>query len=450
MTMRTRRIAIVCQPWDYVTAQSSNSIVTVSYQLARLLPGDWRIIIYGRRAPGQKRREAGGEAVEFKRFLVAHKPHAVIEILLGIVACYTKSRIPYHLSHFYHLFYALRVAISIRVSKCDVVIVHNFLQFASVIKLFNPSAAVCMHMHCEWLSYYATAGSERQLRDLALIIGCSGFITDEIKSRFPAIGARCHTVYNGVDTNLFCPAQDRSRPNDGTMRLLFVGRIISEWGIHVLIRAFKKLAETRPNLRLDVVGAATTGRYLYLCRDPKDRAIRAMEDAFYGDRLSEMVRRQFSRKGQSYLDDLITEAAGDERIVFHGGVSHAETLDFYRRATMMVFPAVANAPSPLPAYEAAACRLPIVATHSGGIPEIVEHGRTGLLVPRGDAEALARAIGQLLDDPALARGMGEMGRQRVLDRFNWDPSARRLAGLIEGISLTVPQLDIATRGERPV
>ena len=449
MTARTRRIAIVCQPWDSAASQSSNSIVTVSYQLARLLPGDWRIIIYGRRARGQKWRETGGKAVEFRRFLVVHKPQAIFEIVLGIVACYTKTRIPYHLSHFYHLLYALRVAVNIRASKCDVVIVHNFLQFASVIKLLNPSAAVCMHMHCEWLSHYAMASSERRLRDLALIIGCSDFITEEVKSRFPAIAARSHTVYNGVDTNLFCPAPDRPLPNDGTTRLLFVGRLIPEWGIHVLIRAFKIVAATRPTLRLDLVGAANTGRYLHLCADPQDRAIADMVDAFYGKRLSDMVRRQLSRKGQSYLDDLAAEAAGDDRIVFHGGIPHSQTIDLYRRATMLVFPAVVNAPSPLPTYEAAACGLPIVATHSGGIPEIVEHGRTGLLVARGEVGELVAAISQLLD-PALARAMGEAGRQRVLVRFTWNASTLRLTDLIESVPSSAPQVDIVARGERVI
>jgi glycosyltransferase involved in cell wall biosynthesis len=448
MTARTRQVAIICQPWDNVVAQTAASIVILSCQLARCLARDWRVVIYGRRLPGQKPQETGGETVVFKRFSVIHRPHAILEILLGIVACYTKSRIKYPLSYFYHLFYALRVALSVRATKCDVVIVHNFLQFASIIKRFNPSAAVCMHMHCEWLSYYVTAASERRLRDLDLIIGCSEFISGEVKSRFPAIAARCHTVYNGVDTNIFCPVPDGAPRNDGTTRLLFLGRIIPEWGIHVLIRAFKMLVETRPTLRLDLVGAANTGRYLYLCPDLRDGAIAGMVEAFYGNRLSDMVRRQLSRKGQSYLDDLAAEAAGDERIVFHGGVSHTETLDFYRRAAMLVFPAIVNAPSPLPTYEAAACGLPIVATHSGGIPEIVEHGRTGLLVPRGEAGELAQAIAQLLDDAARARAMGEAGRQRVLERFTWDASARRLADLIESVPISARQLDIVARGER--
>jgi spore coat protein SA len=448
MTARIRRIAIVCQPWDNVVARTAASIVILSRELARHLARDSRILIYGRRFSGQKSQETASETIELKRFSVLHKPHAIFEITLGIVACLTRSRVSYPLSYLYHLVYALRVALSIRASKCDVVIVHNFLQFASLIKLLNPSAAVCVHMHCEWLSYYATEVNERRLRRLDLVIGCSDYITGKVKSRFPSVAARCHTVYNGVNAEVFQPA-DRPPQNHGAS-ILFLGRIIPEWGIHILIRAFKVLAAAHPNLRLDIVGAANTGRYLWLCPDLKDQAIADMTKAFYGNRLSEMVRRQFSRKGQSYLNDLVAEAGGEERITFHGGVSHTETLAFYRRAVMLVFPAIVNAPSPLPTYEAAASGLPIVATHSGGIPEIVEHGKTGLLVPRGDARELARAIAQLLDDPALARAMGEAGRQRVIEHFTWDASARRLADLIEGVPFSTPQAAVIARGESTI
>jgi glycosyltransferase involved in cell wall biosynthesis len=433
MTTRTRRIAIVCQPWEHVASESTNSIVTVSYQLARCLARKWQVKIYGRRKSGQESREIDSETIEFRHLKILHRPQAITEILLGILACYKRRRINYMLSAWYHLFYAVRVALSIRASKCDVVLVHNFLQFASVIKLFNPSATICLQMHCEWLRQFATAASERRLRKLDLIVGVSDYITEGTRICFPAIAERCHTVYNGVDTDRFCPSPAVPVQSDGTQRLLFVARLSPEKGVHVLIEAFKILAERHPTLHLDIVGGAHTQAYLYLAPDPDDPAMASLQP-FYGKRLSEMVRRQLVLKGQAYLNDLVAEAAGDDRIVFHGVIPHAETIALYRQASVMVLPSVWNEPSPLPTYEAAACGLPIVSTRSGGIPEIVEHGCTGILVTRGDAEALAQAIGQVIDDPALARAMGEAGRQRMLERFTWEASSRRLADLIESVS----------------
>jgi glycosyltransferase involved in cell wall biosynthesis len=324
--------------------------------------------------------------------------------------------------------------------------VHNFLQFALLIKFFNPTATICLHMHCEWLRQFAT---ERRLRKIDLIIGVSDYITEGTRIRFPAIAERCHTVYNGVDTVRFCPSPPQ---NDGSERLLFLARVSPEKGVHVLIKAFKILTESRPALQLDIVGHAGILPYIYLAPDPNDRAIASLE-SFYGTRLSEMVRRQLIMKGQGYLDDLVADAAGDDRIVFHGVIPHAETIDLYRRATVMVIPSIWNEPSPLPAYEAAACGLPIVSTRSGGIPEIVEHRRTGILVARGDAKALALAISCVIDDPLFAHKMGEAGRQRILDRFTWQASARRLADLIESVSAAPgSQSDILKRSapERPL
>jgi glycosyltransferase involved in cell wall biosynthesis len=290
-------------------------------------------------------------------------------------------------------------------------------------------------MHDAWLSRFATKTSERRLRKVDLIIGVSDYITESTRRRFPAIADRCHTVYNSANTDRFCPSPDVTVPNDGTQHILFVARLSPEKGVHVLVEAFKMLVERRPKLRLDLVGGAYTQVYLYLAPDPDDKAMATLAP-FYGTTLSEMVRRQLLLAGQAYLDDLATAAAGDNRIVFHGAIPHAETIALYRRAAVMVLPSVWNEPSPLPTYEAAACAVPIVATLSGGIPEIVQHGRTGLLVARADARELARAISEMIDNPALARAMGEAGRQRVLERFTWEASARRLAHLIESVPRT--------------
>jgi glycosyltransferase involved in cell wall biosynthesis len=429
---RTRRIAIVCQPWDNVAAQSSSSIVIIAYQLARRLAGNSYVTIYGRRGPGQKQSVIDGATVDFKRLKVLQIPQGLVEISLGIVSCYLKTRNNYMFSYFYHPFYALRVALSIRASKCDIVIVHNFLQFASIIKLFNPSAKICLSMHCEWLTQFATPASECRLRKVDLIIGCSDYITEKISTRFPAVAGRCYTVYDGVDTDRFCPMQDFPPRSDGTERLLYVGRLSPEKGVHVLIQAFKILAESRPRLRLDLVGASNALHYLYLSLDLQDRASATLE-AFFGVGLCNMIWRQLILRDRSYLGDLAAEAAGDDRIVLHGRVLQTDTIDFYRRAAALVFPSVWNEPSGLPTFEAQASGTPVVSTYSGGIPEYVSHGRTGILVARGEAKELAMAISQVLDNPALARAMGETGRQRAVERFSWDVVSRRLADLLESV-----------------
>jgi glycosyltransferase involved in cell wall biosynthesis len=428
----SRRIAIVCQPWDNVAPQSGGSLAIISYQLARRLADHSYVIIYGQRGPGQKRSEMDGARIEFKRLKVLQTPQGVFELFLGILSCCFKKRVNYMFSYLYHPYYALRVALNIRASKCEIVVVYNFLQFTSIIKFFNPSAKVCLSMQCEWLTQLTSSAAERRLRKIDLIIGCSDYITQAIRTRFPAIAARCHTVYNGVDADRFCPMKNAKSQTDGTERLLYVGRLSPEKGVHVLIQAFKILAENRPGLRLDLVGASNALHYLYLSLDPQDRANATLE-RFFGVRLWDIVWRQLVLRDRSYPADLAAEAAGDDRIVSHGGVLQTDTIAFYRRASVLVFPSVWNEPAGLPTLEAQACGTPVVSTYSGGIPEYVLHGQTGILVPRSEAEELATAISRVLDNPALARAMGAAGRLRAVERFSWDVVSRRLADLLERV-----------------
>jgi glycosyltransferase involved in cell wall biosynthesis len=256
-----------------------------------------------------------------------------------------------------------------------------------------------------------------------------------VRARFPEVADRCHTLYNGVDTERFCPMPERALrgANDKAERLVYVGRLSPEKGVHVLIEAFAILAQSRPGLRLDLVGVSDTPRYLYLCPDPTDPATGTLE-VFFGSRLLDMVRRQLVLRARSYLGDLATASAGDHRIVFHGAMAHTETIEFYRRAAVLVFPSVWSEPFGMPTIEAPACGLPVVSTYSGGIPEIVRPGQTGLLVERGNVRELALAISRILDNPVLASAMGEAGRTRAIAHFSWDAVSCRLAELIESVS----------------
>src|SRR5215469_3569432 len=203
---RSRRIAIVGEPWDVVGPDIGSAASIVSCELARRLTRNWQVTIYGPRQPEQKRYEIGLETVEFKRLTVFRKPQKILEMVLSIVACWTKRNLGrYTFSYFYHFFYFLRVAISIRASKTDVVLVVNLVQGATIIKFFNPSATFCMRMACEWLTQFATAATERRLRAVDLIFGNSDYTTEKTKTRFPEVAGRCHTVRHGVDTVRFCP-----------------------------------------------------------------------------------------------------------------------------------------------------------------------------------------------------------------------------------------------------
>jgi glycosyltransferase involved in cell wall biosynthesis len=110
------------------------------------------------------------------------------------------------------------------------------------------------------------------------------------------------------------------------------------------------------------------------------------------------------------------------------GVRFSELARHYHAASIFVFPSVCEESFGNPLVEAMASRTPVVATRGGAFPEIVEDGRTGLLVERSDAQALAAAILQLLSNPDRRDAMAQAAFERASTRFSWD---RIIADLLE-------------------
>jgi MMP alpha-(1->4)-mannosyltransferase len=124
------------------------------------------------------------------------------------------------------------------------------------------------------------------------------------------------------------------------------------------------------------------------------------------------------------LSDIVTTISG---------VSDEELARLYGEAEVAIVPSLYEGFS-LPAIEAMACAVPVVATTGGALPEVVGvSGETGLLVAPNDPEALVDAIRRLLDDAALREELGRRGRERVMERFTWQVTARGTAACYDAI-----------------
>lgn len=121
-----------------------------------------------------------------------------------------------------------------------------------------------------------------------------------------------------------------------------------------------------------------------------------------------------------------------DHVRFLGFIDHEELSDHFSSADLFVLPSRSES-MPVVVAEAMASALPVVSTTVGGIPELVEDGRTGVLVPPNDPLALAGAINALLDDPDTMRAMGTRGRQRVEEHFTWDKVGERVVGFYREI-----------------
>jgi glycosyltransferase involved in cell wall biosynthesis len=175
----------------------------------------------------------------------------------------------------------------------------------------------------------------------------------------------------------------------GPPTVLFVGRLVERKGVPYLIEAISLLRDA--SIRLVIVGDGPE-------RPKLEAAARRLGIA--------------------------------DRVEFRGKIPAAELQAAYARATAFVLPSVFDARGDteglgVVALEAMNYGTPVVASRIGGIPDVVEDGVTGLLVPPGDAAALAAALRRLLDEPDLARKLGEAGRRRLREQFSWEAITAR-------------------------
>jgi len=192
---------------------------------------------------------------------------------------------------------------------------------------------------------------------------------------------RAHLVPPGVDADLFSPpaaAATRSTT------VLYVGRVerTSRWkGLQVLVDALPSLRRQVPDVRLSIVGD--------------------------GDDVPHL-QAQAAQLGVADLVD------------WHGQVPHADLPRHYREAGVTVLPSLTESESfGMTLVEAMACGSPVVGSAVGGIPFVVRDGVDGLLVPPGDASALADGLAGVLTDPARAAALGAAAREAATGRWDW-------------------------------
>ena len=125
-----------------------------------------------------------------------------------------------------------------------------------------------------------------------------------------------------------------------------------------------------------------------------------------------------------------------ERILLMERVEGDEKNDLFAAGDIYVMPS-RNDSFGIVYLEAWACGKPVIGAIAGGVPEVIEDGLDGYLVPFGDVDALAARIAELLDNPGLARTMGERGREKTLSRYTWDIQYARLKELYRSLGCDV-------------
>ena len=116
-----------------------------------------------------------------------------------------------------------------------------------------------------------------------------------------------------------------------------------------------------------------------------------------------------------------------------GQVSNEQVIHYLHEMDIFVMPSLQESFG-VAAVEAAAAGLPVIASHVGGLPEVVMEGETGFLVPPADLEALSGRLAQLIAAPALRHRLGEAGRAFVEAHFDWQVNASQMEYLYQSLT----------------
>jgi glycosyltransferase involved in cell wall biosynthesis len=420
------KIAFVHQPIGTISSSDPRGAIELwIYEVARRLARSSEVIVYAKKGRHQKKFEYN-QGVRYRRISTAVDEwftfiSAALNKLrklplfqkIKAVVFFRNVKRPLFASKLFYLTYVLQVARDLKREKCDIVHLQNFSQFVPIIRAFNPKIKIVLHMHCEWLTQLDRTMIENRLREVDLIIGCSEYITEKIRLVFPQFAERCQTVYNGVDVNHFVSRNKYVLANkNGVKRLLFVGRVSPEKGVHVLLEAFQEIVKHCPQAQLEIVGSESIPRIEFIVTLSNDPKVSDLVSFYNGSYISHLK------------DKLSSDVAS--HVSFTGFVSRQQLINCYRHADVFVFPSVWNEPFGMPIIEAMATNVPVVSTVSGGVSEIVENGITGLLVERGNSSVLADAILRILSDDDFRKSMADAAHKWVVELFSWDKIVKDL------------------------
>jgi len=229
--------------------------------------------------------------------------------------------------------------------------------------------------------------------------------------------SRIEIVYPGYDTSRFRPLENglelRQKLLGGRYKdqvILTVGNLVARKGHDTTIRALPRLLQRVPDVTYLIVG---DGPY------------------------------------RNQLETLATEMGVRKRVIFAGRLADEDLAELYALCDVFVMPSRAQLDEKdvegfgIVFLEASACAKPVIGGRSGGVPEAIVDGVTGLLVDPNDPDELSAAIARLLTDREYANRLGQQGRVRAVNDFSW----RRAADSVQGILDSVKREQLTTRGE---
>jgi len=306
--------------------------------------------------------------------------------------------------------YAYKAAQTIRKMEIKIVHVRNRPLYMPFLRyMLGNKAKLILHEHNQNIA--DTLSRPHAIEVLASIdayVAVSKFTYDfEITDRYPQFKDKSYVILNGVNLDKFKPIWEQREKAAvlrkkygvyGTRNVLFTGAIRERKGVHLLVDAMKLVVKKYPDAKLIIAG---------------------------GDKDNSDAKDAFARKVRLSADEI------KNNVLFTGYIPPSEMQDIYLLGDIFVGPSLWDEAFGLVFAEASASGLAVVGSRRGGIPEIINDGKTGILVDPENVNEMAVKIGELIGDPAKCEEYGRAARKRMEDNFSWDRVSDEIESLYD-------------------
>jgi glycosyltransferase involved in cell wall biosynthesis len=372
-------------PGDHYSPATGSAVITVVYELARqhAQRGGTTRIVVGRGTTDGYPAYAVGELAEVN----FGAPPGKLAKLLDVAAGRAGISRPFASRRYGP------VAEAVSGEFAGPLLIHNAAGPVRGLRRRFPQARLCLYVHNELFSRFSRREAGAAVGAADRVVCCSQFVADRLQEKLGRRELKVRAVLNGVDVERFRPRDQGEGPAEaGDPVVLFVGRVLPEKGVDLLLKAARLLAGRGLRFRVRIVGSSNF--------NPVDPL------TAYERELRELA------------------AAVGRPVEFVPSVDRAAVVSEYWKADVFCAPSNWDEPFGLTVAEAMACGLPVVASRRGGIPEFGCDALSYFDPP--DVEGLAARLEELLASEALRRERGARARANA-EKISWERQYDRLA-----------------------
>lgn len=341
--------------------------------------------------------------VSWLKFFAAHlymffaRPVKYLGTLLHILTHREESR-KNKLRSLYHFFEAVYLAPGLKRRRVQHIHAHFTINAATIAWVLSRLLGITFSFTAHNIFFIDRVLLEEKAREARFIVAISAFTRQFLLRLVPDTGLadKIHIVHCGLSLKAFAPPA--SKPENEVPVLLFVAQLAERKGAPFLVEACRILEERGMSFHCIIVGGG------------------------------EVEKAQLER--------LVARYGLQKHVSLTGALPQEEVRTHFERADVFVLPCITAQNGdmdgiPVALMEAMAMEVPTVSTYVSGIPELIEHGASGLLVQEKDAVALADALQQLLEDEQLRPDLGRAGRRKIVREFDLYKNVALLADLFE-------------------